>query len=235
MVTARCKSGSHKRRFQHEPGNAGKDEGGGMKRQKWTESEIATLTARYPNEKTDVLAKDMGMTVHRVYNKVFALRLKKTPEFLQAEGMERAQSEKFKASRFNAGHTTWNKGMKGLQIGGEETQFKPGNKPQTWKPIGSERIDKDGNLVRKFSDTGIKRNDWKPVHVLCWEAAHGPVPAGHIVIFNDGNKRNFDIGNLICLSRADLMNRNTVHNYPPEIQKTIQLIGALNRKINHGK
>jgi hypothetical protein len=202
---------------------------------KWTESEIATLMARYPNEKTDVLAKDMGMTVHRVYNKAFALQLKKTPEFMRTEGIIRSQSEKFKASRFNAGHATWNKGMKGLQIGGEETQFKPGNKPHTWKPIGTDRIDKDGCLVRKVSDTGIKTNDWKPVHVICWEAANGPVPAGHVVIFNDGNKRNFDIGNLVCLSRADLMSRNTVHNYPPEIQKTIQLIGALNRKINHGK
>lgn len=133
---------------------------------------------------------------------------------------------------FKKGHATWNKGMTGLQIGGIETRFKPGNKPHGWKPIGSERIDKDGILMRKYSDTGIKRDDWKPVHVHIWEEINGKVPKGSAVIFDDGNKRNFEIENLKCLTRAELMQRNSVHRFPKEIQRLCQLRGALNRQIN---
>lgn len=105
---------------------------------------------------------------------------------------------------FKKGHKPWNKGLKGLQIGGKKTQFKPGNIPHTWVPVGSERITREGYLQIKIQD-GKKQRNWKGKHIIVWEEHHGTkVPPGHVIIFGDGDKRNFDPDNLILVSRAQL-------------------------------
>ena len=83
-----------------------------------------------------------------------------------------------------------------------------------------------------MSDTGYSPRDYVAVHKLVWEAAHGPVPQGHIVVFRDSNRRNFDLANLECISQAENMRRSSLHRYPPEIVQAMQLRGALNRNIN---
>ena len=97
-----------------------------------------------------------------------------------------------RTGRFEEGHATWNKGTKGLTKA-NVTSFKKGNKPHNYKPLGSERIVKDGYCEVKVSDTGRR---WIPKHVLIYEKHHGKVPKGSAVIFLDGDKRNFDIDNL---------------------------------------
>lgn len=204
-----------------------------MKRTYWTAEQIAELTSRYPHERTENIALSIGRNLHSVYNKAFQMGLEKSPEFKASPASGRTNGKQGIGTRFKSGQAAWNKGLKGLDIGGKATRFQPGQKPlNTWRPIGTERVNKDGLLVRKVADTGVKKADWKPVHVIAWEEVNGPVPAGKVVIFADGNRRNFDYDNLECLTRAELMQRNTVHRYPPEVQQTIQLMGALNRQIN---
>jgi hypothetical protein len=66
-------------------------------------------------------------------------------------------------------------------------------------PPGTERINKGYVIVK----TGKSKNEWKSKHRLIWEAANGPVPEGHVVLFADGNRRNFALGNLILVSRKE--------------------------------
>ena len=73
---------------------------------------------------------------------------------------------------------------------------------------------------------------WRAVHILLWEAAHGPLPKGHAIVFKDGDKRHIELDNLQLVTRAELMSRNTMHNYGPEIARVIQLKGAITRQIN---
>jgi hypothetical protein len=99
------------------------------------------------------------------------------------------------------------------------------------------RTTKDGYLQRKVSDTGHGATDWRAVHALVWESAHGPIPKGSVVIFKPGRKTTDESAiaadGLECLSRAELMRRNSVHSkYPPEIARLVQLRGAINRQIN---
>jgi hypothetical protein len=68
--------------------------------------------------------------------------------------------------------------------------------------------------------------------VLTWEAVHGPLPIGKIVIFSDHDRRNFALSNLLAVTRAEHMRRITYHRYPKELARLIQLRGALNRQIN---
>jgi hypothetical protein len=204
-----------------------------MVRRYWTAEEEAELAARYADTPTAELCVLFGRSDRTIYNKVNALGLKKSPALIREQAKSRLTGPRSVACRFKNGLTPWNKGAQFVAGGrSPETRFKPGNKPQTWKPVGAERIDKDGYLVRKVSDTGIKRDDWKLVHVHVWEQMNGAVPKGFALVFKDGNRRNAGIENLELVSRMELMRRNTVHRLPKEIAELAQLRGALNRQIN---
>jgi hypothetical protein len=202
-----------------------------MKR-RWTKAEDRVMRIKYPHRPTAEVAKSLGRTVSQVYNRSFALKLKKTDAAKRAfgcwfNGKEGAQF------RFRKGHKTWNSGMKGWQAGGRagETKFKKGNKPQTWVPIGTETTE-DGYLRRKVADTGNRRKDWKFVHVILWERYRGPVPRGHFVVFKDRNNQNICLKNLMLVDRAENMRRNTIYRYPPELVRTIKTLAKLRRKID---
>lgn len=203
----------------------------------WTEAEIEILRARYPHEPTSTLAPDLGRSALKVYAKANKIGLRKTPEYLatpaykdQITGLELGA-----ACRFHKGLVPWNKGRKmpGWAPGRmRATQFKKGQHPVGWKPIGSTRINADGYLDRKVADTGYPPHDWKGEHVLLWTEAHGPVPRGYIVVFKDRDKRHVALGNLECISLTENMRRNTIHNrYPPALRNLIMLNAALKRQI----
>jgi hypothetical protein len=189
-----------------------------MKRRYWTAAQIRKLRRLYPNTAAPELARRLRRTRSAIDNIASKLGLRKSPEFLAANCLQK-------------GNVPWNVGKRGY-MGANVASFRNGNLPWTWRPVGSERLTKDGLLQRKVADTRSKSLDWKLVHVLVWEAANGPVPAGHIVIFRDRDRRNFDPANLECVTRAENMRRNTYHRYPKAVASLIQLRGALNRQIN---
>ncbi len=125
---------------------------------------------------------------------------------------------------FIKGHVPFNAGTKGL-MKPNRTSFKKGDKPHNWKPIGHERITKDGYLQRKVTDTGSTKDDYVEVHRLVWEETHGSIPDSHIVLFKDGNKANIALDNLMLVSRADhaVMNKLGLGSAPTE-SKTSALL-----------
>lgn len=134
--------------------------------------------------------------------------------------------------RFQPGQTPWNKDKKGVTFGGKATQFKKGNKPFNWVPIGSERVNGDGYVDIKVAD-GKKQRNWKGKHILIWEEHNGPVPKGHAVIFGDGNRRNFDPENLILVSRGQLaiLNKQGLIKNSAELTKSGIIIADIYKKI----
>ena len=135
-----------------------------------------------------------------------------------------------RTGRFEKGRATWNKGTKGLTKA-NVTSFKKGQKPHNYKPLGSERITKDGYCEIKVSDTGRR---WRPKHVLIYEKHHGKVPKGSAVIFLDGDKRNFDIDNLHLVTRSQLamLNKNSLIQKDAELTKTAINVVDLMKKIS---
>lgn len=200
----------------------------------WSQDQLSRLIEAYPSTNTEILAAELGLPALVVYGKAYRMGLKKTYEYrLIHAGCFKPGHRPSPKTEFKKGLAPWNKGKKGLMIGGIETQFKKGHKPQNYMPIGTEMIDGEGYLKRKVSDTGTQVQRWRYVHVLNWEAMNGPIPKGYILAFIDGNKQNVAIENLQLISRAENMKRNSLHNYPPEIARLIQLRGAINRKINN--
>lgn len=102
---------------------------------------------------------------------------------------------------FEKGHEPYNKGLKrGPLPGAERTQFKPGHMPHNHRPVGSERVNSYGYHERKIAEP----KTWRQVHVLNWEAVHGPVPKGYKVIFKDGNHDHTKVDNLMLVSHGEL-------------------------------
>ena len=101
---------------------------------------------------------------------------------------------------FKKGHVPWNKGIKGC-FGARRTSFKKGNLPHNTREMYSERLSKEGYVEIKI---GI--NKWISKHRYIWEQHHKKeVPKGKVVIFLDGNNRNFEIENLNLISRGALL------------------------------
>ena len=125
--------------------------------------------------------------------------------------------------RFEKGQVPPNKGRKGYAPPGTEaTQFKSGNLPHNTKPIGWERKQADGYVyvkVRMRPSRPDCNDNFVAKHHLVWEAAHGPVPEGHVVIFKDGNKNNFALDNLALISMVEnqILNRRGLRSSDPEL------------------
>lgn len=126
------------------------------------------------------------------------------------------------SARFTKGHKAWNKGMKGLNLGGEKGWFKKGQEPQNYRPVGSERTcSKDGYIIMKVQDEGSYQERWRHKHVVIWEKEHGKVPENHVIVFLDTNKENVKLDNLELLTRGELalMNKGNYFSANPEITK----------------
>ena len=104
---------------------------------------------------------------------------------------------------FPKGNIPFNKGRKGYCPSGcEKGWFKPGQRPVNWRSLGSERVNVDGYIEIKVSNTATPvQRRWKCKHVVIWEKAHGKVPKGYVVVFLDGNKLNTALDNLMMISR----------------------------------
>jgi hypothetical protein len=193
-----------------------------MSRCKWTWGQTELLIEYYPHRSTKEVALMIGKSVAQCYAKAFALQLHKTPEYLATEASGRLQKTRVE-SQFPKGHTPWNKGMKGIQIGGKESQFTKGHVPANHREVGSERIDEDGYTYIKIAE----HTRWVLKHRHIYEQHHGKLEPHMIVTFRDKNISNFDIDNLEAITKVKNMERNRITKYPQPIQQTIKTLNKL--------
>lgn len=76
-----------------------------------------------------------------------------------------------------------------------------------YKPIGSERISREGYRERKIHDGLPLQSRWRAVHLIEWEAANGPVPEGHCLKCL-GEKIDTSPANWACIPRSMLPRLN---------------------------
>ncbi|MFJ8100389.1 HNH endonuclease signature motif containing protein [Lysinibacillus sp. NPDC096212] len=196
-------------------------------RHTWTHEQKEFLREHYPsNSQNDLLV---------LFNQHFQLNinLRQLTACLKNHNITSGRT-----GYFEKGSSPANKGKKFPgQI--NKTSFKKGNKPKNYKPVGTERIDRDGYVLIKVSDTGAWHHRWRHKHKVIWEKVNGPIPKGHVLIFLDRNKLNISIENLQLITQAQLarMNQNKLFQQDPELTKTGLIIadiygkmGALKRK-----
>lgn len=217
-------------------------------RTRWTAEMDAYLTRTYPDITAEDIAQEMGLSLPSVYSRAAVLGLKKSEEFISSSRSGRKNLRKYgKNTQFQPGQEPWNKGVKGATGHHPNTRehwFRTGEMSGTaqknYVPIGTERYSHSREcMIRKVTDdpTIYPAARWRPIHLLVWEAANGPVPEGHICVFKPGRKTNrvedITLDRIEVITRAEHMRRNSYQNrYPKEIARLIQMKGALNRRVN---
>lgn len=136
---------------------------------------------------------------------------------------------------FKKGQKPFNKGKKWndyltneQQEKSKKTWYKKGNISSNNVSIGTERISKNDYIEIKVKDGNLNRN-WQPKHRYIYEQKYGAIPKGFKVIFADGNRRNFDISNLILVSASEelIMNRNNLFFKDKELTKTGSILAKV--------
>lgn len=139
--------------------------------------------------------------------------------------------------RFIKGHTPSNKGQK---MDPEKykkcagTMFKKGHIPHNHRTLGSERITKDGFIAIKIKEP----NKWMLKQRYIWEQITGEkIPEGGIITFLDGDRRNFDISNLACITKNEncRLNHRGIRSDSADITKANINIVRLDNKIRELK
>lgn len=132
------------------------------------------------------------------------------------------------STRFKKCQSPWNKNMKGLQIGGKETQFKKGHMPPSYKPIGSESVYEDYVWVKV-----AEPNKWIKKHHLIWTEVNGSIPEGYVLRFADGNKMNVTLDNLFLTSRRVLTSvvKRGLDYDDPELKRIVHNLAELDLAI----
>lgn len=190
--------------------------------------------------KTAVIAIMLDRTVSTVYQRAQLMGLTKTPEFYASPASGRTCGRQGIGTRFVKGQASWNAGTH-WNAGGRsvETQFRKGQMPHNWKPVGSTRINSEGYRDIKIDNKAKGARAWAAIHRLNWIAAHGPIPKGYMLRFRDGNCLNAMAENLQLVTRRDHIRLNWHERYPKSIRQLVQLRGAITRQINrrqgHGR
>lgn len=214
----------------------------------WTAAEDRKLRKLYRTLSAAECAQQLDRTLSSVTQRVNTLGLRKSPEWIAERTRQRWAEGRHAGSRkahFAHGQDAWNKGRPMAEwnpnaVACRATQFKPGHlggaAAKKMQPIGTLRI-ADGQLQKKMHNGRPFMSRWVAVQRVVWEAANGPIPSGHVVVFKDGRVRTVEseitLDKLELISRAENMRRNSyLTRYPKEMADLIRLRGALNRKIN---
>lgn len=193
----------------------------------WSPSKRQKLIALYPDHTNLEIASLLGSTESAVGGMAFKLKLRKSAQFM---------FEHSSKSFFPKGHQPANKGRKQSEYMSDAqiektkaTRFRKGNIPKNHKPVGYERVTRDGYLEVKTAEPNV----FELKHRLLWIEHNGNIPPGYNVQFKDGNRQNVCIENLYLISRSQqLTTENSMYaRYPEEVQYLIKLKGALNRQI----
>lgn len=177
---------------------------------------------QYTEEMKDFLIKNIPGTYNSELVKKFeekfntAITVHQIKWFKQTHGVKSGIDPRFKVGQPSAG--PYKKGE--CAPGCEKGWFKKGQAPKTAYPIGAKRI-QNGYVQIK---TG--KNKWEYEKYLVWEAVHGPVPEGYVLIPLDGDKLNSNIDNLAIISNTEalIMSKDGLYFDDAELTKTGTLI-----------
>jgi len=116
------------------------------------------------------------------------------------------------------------------------TQFKKGERPHNYQPIGTEAVKWDGYLWVKVADPDV----WKQKHILMWEKAYGPRQPGEKITFLNNDRFDIRLDNLAKVSDSVNSYMTSMHlrNSDPELARTgmnlAMLMEAVYRKKKKG-
>lgn len=184
----------------------------------WKQEHIDYITTHYADTPMDEMVRVTGRTTKSITDKAYALGLRRSTAYISDTTSKRQRELSHNAGWYTHGHRPHNKGVPLKDYVSPEAmerikraQWRVGANPDNNRPIGSERTSRDGYVYVKTP------RGWVLKHHVVWEDKNSTIPAGCIIQFIDGNKMNYDISNLRCVTRSEAA-RSTFSN-PTEEEK----------------
>jgi hypothetical protein len=194
-----------------------------MKKTTATKKEDLYIKANYLELPIKRIAKNIGRSNIFISTRLRQLELE-VPDHIIKKNIEKG--------RFNNGHVPFIKGKKIEDFYSPEAMekvkdcwFKKGHIP------ANASFDGAITIVNGYKWKRVSVNNWIQLHIYNWEKEHGELPDGMMLAFKDGDQMSCETNNLQPITRAENMVRNSIMRYPPELQKSLRLMGKLNKKI----
>ncbi len=205
----------------------------------WTPDIDQLITEQYAHTSAREIANQTGLTVFNIKRRVRALGLKK-PEPTSPRNRANKQSftpwttaddqilrEQYPTAPIRRLAAQLKRSMAALHQRAYKLHL---TKSKKEIPIGGERTNSKGLLLRKISDTGDQHRDYKRVDVIEWEKVHGPLPKGMIlVIVNPFLPRTPN--NLEPLTAKQLTARISGQDISPQLKELFQLQRQLTKAL----
>ena len=196
-------------------------------RTSFTKQEDDFIKKNYLKLSIKTLAKKINRSGYGVLGRMKAMGLIIPNEIIE---------ERIRLSLFQKGQISVNKGKKQVDYmtkkgieNSKKTRFKKGGTSWNKKPVGSERISKDGYIYIKTAEP----NKYELKHRVIFEKEFGKIPKGMLVQFKDGNRKNINPKNLYLISRSDQVTQNKFGGSKLTFKerKTVKLITSINKKL----
>lgn len=206
-------------------------------RKPWTAADDDLLRRLFPTTVTRELAVMLGRNGPVVSSRAKKLGLKKTPEHIALHGGWLTGKEGQK-TRFQPGIRPWNTGNKGVRHS-PASEFKKGQRPPNWMPLGAVIVNSSGVLVRKVREGPNGGLNWEAEARCVWREQVGPIPKGYCVVFKPG--RQTTVRELITpdalelITRGEMASRNSYWKKDPEWARLVVLKGHITRQVNRLK
>lgn len=176
------------------------------------------MAIKYTDDMKDFVKNNIKGTSYKDMTELFNKKFQTDIKVTALKGfLGRYNFKNGRDTRLKKGNKPFNKGQKGIYYPGmEKTWFKKGNVPINHRPVGSERLSKDGYIEIKVKEP----RTWRLKHNVIWESFHGLIPKNHVVIFLDQDKTNTDISNLKLITRRELLTMNRYNLFQDNAEMT---------------
>lgn len=134
---------------------------------------------------------------------------------------------------FVKGQPSHNKGVKmspEVYEKAKATMFKPGNRPHNTNEVGAIVLATRGYYKIKVAEPNV----WEFCHIREWKKAYGEIPEGMMVSFKDGNIENWNLENLMLITKGENAVMNTMHLRYDRAEATESglLVAKIHQKVN---
>lgn len=157
----------------------------------WTTEKDQLLQSLYQENTARQIANQLGLHVFNVKSRIKRLGLKK-PDPTTPRNRQGTQSctqwtiaddqlirDHYRTTPSRTLAAQLKRSVSALHMRAHKLNISKEKKPI---PIGGERVNSKGLLLRKISNTGNQHRDYKRVDVIEWERRNGPLPEGMILV-----------------------------------------------------
>lgn len=173
---------------------------------KWNKDRTQRLRKLYPDLTNQKIAAILGTTKDGIDSKAFKLGLKKSKEFRKILFEQTGGN----AGNWKKGTPSWRKGKKGIiSEGSKVTWFQKGHSPSFTKPIGTVSVNFDFGTNRIRFWYKVSQFKWVPYLHYLFAKWYGEVPKGMYIVQKNGNRLDFRLENLECISPREYFLRQS--------------------------